>query len=268
MAHIPIKSYGAHFASPELAGNYRHRPAYASEVFELLAALLPAATRCVLDAGCGPGKLSLGLLAAATRIDAVDPSAAMLEIGRALPGGASDKLHWQLASVEQAELTPPYGLVVAGASMHWMDLDVVLARFAEVLAPEGHFALVNGDAAVDPPWRGEERAIFADFIVRLQGKPPNFAASDREALARPMLSHPRYRPLGATITMPVTVRQSIADYIACQHSRATWSSEYMGAAMTGEFDARLAALHSHHALGDMLEYNVQTRVEWGRIAPP
>lgn len=40
-------------------------------------------------------------------------------------------------------LGPPYGLVTAGSSLHWMDWEVVLPRIGRLLSPEGCLAIVN-----------------------------------------------------------------------------------------------------------------------------
>ena len=179
MAHVPIRSYGNHFAAQSVAQNYVHRPPYSPQVYDLLVSLMPADARAVLDAGCGPGKLALGLLPFADRLDAVDPSAEMIAIGRALPGGADKRIRWLRASVEDAPLAPPYGLIVCGVSFHWMDADVALTRFAQSLAAGGMFALVSGDAPADPPWHDAEKDMMSDFIERLQGERPQFLATSR-----------------------------------------------------------------------------------------
>src|SRR5580698_34133 len=127
------KSYGTHFAAASVAGNYVHRPPYPPEVYAMLEGLLPSDARTLLDAGCGPGKIALGLAPLCERIDAIDPSGEMLALGRAQPGGNDPKIHWQQATVEDATLTPPYGLITAGASFHWMDATKVLSLFADVL---------------------------------------------------------------------------------------------------------------------------------------
>jgi SAM-dependent methyltransferase len=258
------KSYGAHFAAASVAANYVHRPPYSPEVYATLEGLMPVTARALLDAGCGPGKIARGLVTVCERVDAVDPSGEMIAIGRGEPGGGDPKIHWQQATIEEAVLTPPYGLITAGASFHWMDAPKVLSLFAKMLAPSGVFAAIEGDHPADPPWRAAENAIFSDFIERLQGQKPNFAATSREQLERTIVDHPQFERLGVRITAPFAVRQRIADYLACQHSRATWSADFMGPEMTSEFDARLSELLEGHARGGVLEYVVQTRIEWGR----
>lgn len=260
MSHTPIKSYGTHFAARSVAQNYVHRPPYSPEVYDTLISLLPDESLAVLDAGCGPGKIALGLRERVTRIDAVDPSQEMLDVGRALPGGDDPRINWICAAIESAPLAPPYGLVVCGVSFHWMDAEVALTRFAVSLAPGGMLALVSGDAPSGSPWWPEEKALYTDFITRLQGKPPVFPD---DPLSAHLLVHPRFHAQGFKVTAPFAVRQSIDDFLACQHSRATWSYDFMGDAMAAEFDARLRAILAPHARDGMLEYAVRTRVEWG-----
>jgi SAM-dependent methyltransferase len=267
MAHTPITAYGKHFAARSVAQNYVHRPPYSPEVTDTLLALLPPTSRAVLDAGCGPGKIALGLRERVERVDAVDPSEEMIAVGRALPGGDDPKIDWICAKLEDAALHPPYGLITCGVSFHWMDADIALSRFAEALAPGGSLALVSGDGPADPPWHDAEVELMSDFIERLQGKRPQFLATGRAALERPVLEHPRFRRAGVRITAPHPVRQSVDDYLACQHSRATWSIDHMGLEMTAEFDARMRALLAPHARDGVLDYVVQTRVEWGVPQP-
>lgn len=57
------------------------------------------------------------------RVDAVDPSAEMIAVGRAAPGGDAANLRWIEARLEDVALDPRYGLATAGASFHWMDPD-------------------------------------------------------------------------------------------------------------------------------------------------
>lgn len=257
-------SYGGHFAARSVAENYRFRPAYAPEIHDRLLSLLGGGPRRILDAGCGPGKLTLALAGHVQAIDAVDPSEEMLRIARAEPGGDDPKIAWILARIEDAPLSGPYGLIVAGAAIHWMDLGVVLPRFAGLLAPTGVLAMVDGDAPIGAPWEAEENALFSEFIVRLQGSPPQFAATRLQQLERPFVTHRLFQPVGSKVTEPWPVTQTVDDYLRCQHSRATWSEENMGPAMTAEFDARMRAMLAPHAPSGILHYAVRSRMEWGK----
>lgn len=64
---------------------------------------------------------------------------------------------------------------------------------------------------------------------------------------------------------PVNISQSVADYLRCQHSRATWAEDHLGPEASQEFDARMTKLLNPHAVNGMLKFAVQTRIEWGRV---
>ena len=157
------RSYGARFASHRMAANYRFRPDYSSEVYYVLAGLLRSQPRSLLDAGCGSGKIVRGLVDQIDRADAVDPSEEMLRLARSLRAGGDPKIRWVSARIEDAELSPPYGLIVAAASIHWMELDRVLPRFKESLAPGAFLAVLDGDSPIDPPWGRGGDALHAGF---------------------------------------------------------------------------------------------------------
>jgi hypothetical protein len=65
------------------------------------------------------------------------------------------------------------------------------------------------------------------------------------------------------VTAPDPFEQSVDDYVACQHSRATFTLEAMGAELAGEFDVALAEVLAPHARNGLLTYDRRTRVEWG-----
>jgi SAM-dependent methyltransferase len=111
-------------------------------VFDVLVGLIAAEPRAVLDLGCGTGNVARPLAPLVDRVDAVDISAAMVEQGKRLPGGGHPGLHWIVGRAEDAPLRPPYALVTAGESLHWMDWDVVLPRMHDALTPGGSLAIV------------------------------------------------------------------------------------------------------------------------------
>jgi ubiquinone/menaquinone biosynthesis C-methylase UbiE len=97
----------------------------------------------VLDIGAGDGALARPLAERVDRVEAVEVSAAMVDAGRRRPGGRRKNLMWLLGSAEDMPPRGPYGLVTAGASLHWMDSEVVLGRIARVLAPGAMLAIVD-----------------------------------------------------------------------------------------------------------------------------
>ncbi len=248
-----------------MAANYLFRPPYPKEVYETLLELMRGHPRTLLDAGCGTGKITFGLIDQIDRADAVDPSDAMLRVARSLPCAASPKIRWIHASIEGAPLEPPYGLIVAASSIHWMDLDRTMPRFADALADGAMLAVLDGDAPVDAPWEREETAFMIDFIAAREGRRPSWWKTVSERFAEPVLVHPAFERVGHRITAPVPFSQSIADYLRCQHSRATWSEDHLGEKASAEFDAAMTGILARHSRDGMLTFNVQTRIEWGRV---
>ena len=259
------RSMGVRFGSRRMAENYLFRPAYSREVYDTLLRLMRNQPRALLDIGCGPGNITFGLLDHVDRIDAIDPSEEMLRVALSFPKSSDPKIRWMCARAEDADLQPPYGLIVAGASIHWMDLDRVLPKFRAALSEGAVLAVLDGDAPIDPPWEADATTFMLDFLERREGKRPEWWANAASRLSSPVLGHSSFEHVGSLITQPIDVSQSIEDFLRCEHSRATWSEEVLGERDAGEFDAQMTGLLTPHAKNGLLTYSMQTRIEWGRI---
>ncbi|MGH2560279.1 MAG: class I SAM-dependent methyltransferase, partial [Thermomicrobiales bacterium] len=143
--HLAPK-YGAQFQDASVVAAYHHRPHYPAPIFDLLTGLIADEPRVVLDIGTGPGAIARELAARVERVDAVDPSRGMIEQGRALPGGDRPNLVWIEGYAEDAPLNPPYALITAGQSLHWMEWAVVMPRFRDLLTPNGVLAIAGNGA--------------------------------------------------------------------------------------------------------------------------
>lgn len=260
--YASIRSRRARFGAADVAELYRHRPPYSDEVVDRLLSLLGDHPQRVLDAGCGPGKLARKLVVRGLEVDAVDASAEMIRVGRMRRDGDHPDLHWFHGAVEQVPLPGGYGLAVAAASFHWFDADAVLGRLAELLHPEALLVIVDGDQPWQAPWEQAERAVLAEFLTRLDGRPPHWSPLDLEETR--LLDHPRFALRGHCVTRPAAFRQRLEDYIACQHSRASFAPGVMGAALAAEFDAALAETLAPHADAGWIRFDRRTRMEWGR----
>jgi len=265
VAFVVRRSMGVRFGSQRMAENYLFRPAYSGEVYDTLLGLMRDQPRTVLDAGCGPGKLTLGLVDRVDRIDAIDPSEEMLRVARSLPKTDDPKIRWTCARAEDAELNGSYGLIVAGASIHWMDRDRVLPKFRDALSPDAFLALLAGDAPIDPPWEADATDFMLDFLERREGKRPTWWGNATSLISSPILTHPAFERAGSLVTRPIQVSQSIHDFLRCEHSRATWSEEILGERDSEEFDTRMTRILAPHANSGVLTYSMQTRIEWGMI---
>ncbi len=248
----------AAFTDPAVAAAYPSRPPYPAEVFEVLDRLITGVPRNVLDIGAGEGALARPLAARVDRVDAIDVSAAMLEVGARQPGGAQPNLRWILGAAETAALDGPYALVTAGASLHWMDWQATLARLTAAMTDDAFLAIVDhGYHAV--PWQDQLVAVIQRHS-RSPGYDPSFSLA-AELSARGLL-----RVAGSAATGPERFRQPVAAYIEQFHSTASLARRWMPAAESAAFDRAVAELVALHAADGSLEMSVVATLSWGRPA--
>ncbi len=249
------RELGRAFEDAEVARKYRHRQPYPAEIFEILRGLL-FEPRTVLDAGCGTGALTIGLAEFAERVDGVDPSAAMLREARWMPGADNERIRWIQGTAEEAPLDPPYGLVTAGVSIHWMDPEVVMPRFRAALAPGGRLAIVDMDSTYgDQDWRGE----FLDLIRAFS---PIKHPVDKVELVRALETSGHFVREGQSGAPPVPVEQPVDDYMAMLASTSSLSRTTLGA-RAEDFERRARAIFERHGMTSV-RADVVTGVVWGR----
>src|SRR5437879_9032562 len=107
------RSRAAEFEDGDVVAAYVHRPPYPDALHARLLELTPT-KGCVLDLGCGPGKLARALAQHVDQVIAVDPSAAMLDLARKLDAGRNPNIAWTHARAENLALAAPIHLAVAG----------------------------------------------------------------------------------------------------------------------------------------------------------
>ncbi len=159
------RTRGAAFDDVDVARAYAFRPDYPPEMYVFLMNLTPTHNRA-LDLGCGPGKIAHGIAGSFRQVDAVDPSLPMLQVA---DDGRYPNINWIHGPAETVQLTPPYDLVTAGASMHWLDHAVVFPGLAEVLADGGIIAVMEGDDVHDAEWSAERLAFLKRWVEKLGG---------------------------------------------------------------------------------------------------
>jgi SAM-dependent methyltransferase len=254
---------GEAFQFRGVASAYRHRPTYPPAVFDVLMDLIAGEPRAVLDLGCGTGNVARPLAPLVDRVEAIDVSVAMIEEGKRLPGGDHPRLTWIVGRAEDAPLRPPYALVTAGGSLHWMDWDVLLPRLHDALAPGGRLAIVDVEArpaSGDRAWEGEVLELIKRYTT-VKEWTPGFdlvAVLERRGL---------FREQGRTQTAPEPFRQSLDEYVESFHSRATLTRERMGPDDAAAFDAAVRQLVLER-VGDEVEFEIVGEVIWGRPVRP
>jgi ubiquinone/menaquinone biosynthesis C-methylase UbiE len=240
------------FKHQSIAEAYHHRPPYPTEVFDILTGLISEEPRRVLDIGSGTGNIARNLVERVESIDAVDFSQQMIEQGKHLPNGKHPRLHWLYGSVEQVALDPPYALITAGESLHWMDWDIVLPRFHEVLTPGGYLAIVDKKTTPDP-W-----SILSEIISRYTTN-----KGDIRNMVRELERYGLFQKVGEKKTAPVPFVQSIDDYIESYHSRSGFSRERMGIEQAQAFDEEARKILLRTYLNGTIILQVVGSIVWG-----
>jgi SAM-dependent methyltransferase len=161
------------------ATHYRSgRPPYSAELEAVLTreAGLDGTGR-LLDAGCGPGILTVRLAHLFDQVIGLDPDAGMLaEAARAATEHGVTNIEWVQGLAEDlpGAAPGPYRLVTFGQSLHWAaDEHAVAESVYDMLEPGGVLALVTHSAAgrVRPPGPGappiphdEIRALVQKYL--------------------------------------------------------------------------------------------------------
>ena len=250
--------YAAQFADPSVVAAYRHRPPYLDEVFDVLTGLIADRPRIVLDAGTGTGEIARPMAARVDQVDAVDPSRAMVTKGRLQPGGTAPNLRWLHGTVETVALSPPYSLIVAAASLHWMDWEVALPRFRDMLTPRGVLAVVE-DREIAPPWAVPLGELIGAFSTNRAYRPSNLVV---ELEMRGL-----FQPLGHHETPLVDFRQSVDDYVESFHARNGFSRDRMAPERAAAFDRALRSLVTPFAPDGIITLRRTNEIVWGHPAP-
>lgn len=248
--------YAESFKDSGVVETYHYRPPYPPEIFDILSGLINTAmgVPCrVLDVGCGIGYIARPLIERVDEVDAVDFSQQMIAEGKRLPNGDNPCLHWLHGAIEDVALNPPYALVTAGDSLHWMDWGRVLPRFHDVLVPGGYLAILEHEARPDP-W-----SMLSEIIPRYS---TNKDYQDFNMIAA-LEQHGLFRKAGAMVTAPVPFTQSIDDYIESYHSRSGFSRERMGQDQADAFDQEARQILLKKYSSGVLSLHVVANIVWG-----
>lgn len=245
----------AAFDDADVASAYRHRVPYPPATFDILVQLIDPGCRVVLDVGCGEGALARPLAPRVDRVDAVDPAAPMLAVGERAPGGDHPSIRWILGRAEDVELKEPYGLVCAGASLHWMDWEVVMPRFASVLTPVGQLAIVESDDST-VAWRDELLRLIRTYSVN-----PDWGGTNFD-LAAELEARDLFRLTGRQVLSGPEFVQPVNDWIESLHSHGSLSRARLGPAATRAFDDAARDLAAGD--GGVVRREARTTVVWGR----
>lgn len=260
-SHLGLK-YAEQFKDQSIVDVYQHREPHVQETINKLTELITDEPCVILDAGTGIGDVARMLVTGiegVERVDAVDFSQPMLDKGKTLSGGDDPRLNWIYGRVEEVALQPPYALITAGDSVHWMEWDIVFPLFHRILTPHGYVAIV-GRGTVDNPWDEEVWALCARYSTNQEYAPYN--------LMEELKQRHLFELHGSLETQPVRFVQSGEDYLRSLHSRNGLSYERMNQQVAKEFDEAVRKALSPFLHNGQLTLTVLNSVEWGKPLAP
>lgn len=246
--------FSERFTDPSVIAAYVHRPPYSAATLDFLIGLITDEPRAVLDVGCGPGNLARPLAQRVGRVDAVDISPGMIALGKTLPGGDHPRLRWYVGPAEDVPLHPPYALITAGSSLHWMPWEVLLPRFADALTPNGLLAIV-GNFDAPAPWREAMRAIIPRYSLN-HGFVPIEIDDELESRG---LFHKR----GRVDLAPTPFVQSVDEFIEELHSMSAFSRDVMTPDAVAGFDAEVRDALAPYVTDGRVERGIVATIIWG-----
>ena len=251
--------YAEQFKDTCIVEVYHHRLPYSDEAINKLIALVIDEPRVILDVGCGTGDLARRLVSQVERVDAIDFSSSMIDKGKTLPEGDNHNLNWIFGRVEEVELHPPYALITAGESLHWMEWDTVLPLFHRILTLRGYLALVTRETEHNP-WDNRLQELINHF------------STNQEYLQYDLVEELEQRHLfqsrGFLLTQPIPMKQSGEDYVQSFHSRNGFSRQRMGEEAAMAFDEEVRKLISPFLQDGQLLLSAFSTIVWGLPQKP
>ena len=244
--------YAEQFADESVARAYRHRPPYPSALFTRLAALLPAGHGRVLDLGCGTGELARGLAPFSDHVDAVDPSAPILRAAR--NADPESPVVWHHSSAEDFTYPERYSLVVAGSSLHWMDLELVVGKISEALESGGFLAVVDRSRELDEGLREALNEIIPRHSTNRDYEPYETVA---------LLTERGLFEESGRETWVTPFRQETDAFVESFHSQNGLSRDRMSPESAEQFDRLLCGRALDFAVDQEVPMKVRTQLVWG-----
>lgn len=252
--------FGMRFEDATVAAAYPCRPPYPEQTIDVLADLVRH-PNTVLEVGAGTGEIARKLVARSEvgRIDALEPSEAMVSVGRTMESGRAPILRWVSGTAEAGPFHPPYGLIVAAQSLHWFDWNRCLPLFGTLLSPGAVLAIVDQNESPQP-WSESLRDIIPQYATN-----PGFRPYD---IVSELEQRNLFHVLGRQCIEPEPYIRTVDEYVESFHGRSAFSHAKMTRSAAAEFDDRIRSMVQPYAEDGRLLLAAGATIVWGRPLRP
>ena len=250
-AHDPTGRF-----SDRVSDYVRARPGYPGAVLDVLRRRCSLTEQAVIaDIGSGTGLLARLFLEHGNTVFAVEPNTEMREAGERLFAGRTHFI--SVAGGAEATTLPAASVdfVTAGQAFHWFDRERARREFARILRPGGWVVLVWNDRRLDatPFLRGYEDLLVRHCPEYLKVVHRNVDAGVLKAF---------FAPLGHE-EMVLDNRQRFDwEGLVARHR----SSSFVPRTGHEAGMAELRALFDAQQVGGYVEFEYDTRVQFGRLS--
>jgi SAM-dependent methyltransferase len=147
------------------APTYEYRADYAPQVVDAMLRVVDASVGdSVCDVGAGSGHLTIPLLEHGLRVDAVEPNAAMREVGERRTTGFTTVSWFDGQGERSGRPSNEYSMVTFGSSFDRTDQPIALLEAARILRPGGYFVCGWNHRVLEDPLQRDIEALIHDRI--------------------------------------------------------------------------------------------------------
>lgn len=186
---VDARDFGRKVDFGRAAGDYaRHRAGFPDRFFIMMPLQLNLRPRQRgLDIGTGTGTVARGLAALGLEMDALDPSAALMDQAALLDEEEGVTIAYQVGTAEALPFPDAgFDIVTAGQCWHWFDRPVAAAEAFRVLKPGGALVIAHFDwlplpgnmveatedliRAYSPDWQlGRGTGLYPQWLADMSG---------------------------------------------------------------------------------------------------
>jgi SAM-dependent methyltransferase len=198
-----------------LSQTYASRPDYSPRgILAMLAIAGVGPGDLACDIGAGSAHLTLHLLRQGLRVDAVEPNAAMTEVGVGRTSG-KEGIAWYRAVAEDTKRpSGAYDLVTYGSSFSVVDTTLAMNETVRMLKPGGWFSCMWNHRDLNDPLQKEVEQIVRSWV-------PGYDYGTRRADQSPILRDSGLFHEPFVISAPVIHEVGVEDWMAAWRSHAT-----------------------------------------------